>query len=94
MNRWFAMLFGAGLTVLGLVVIFSTNLTLPTRNYPAVFHFFGMSRYLLAASLFLFGAVAVAIGGGKLEASSRLAQFAVGAGIVLLGVSFISAPRY
>lgn len=94
MNRWLVLLFGAGLVALAIMVVFSTNLTLPTRNYPAVFHFLGMSRYLLAASLLMFGAVALAIGTGKLEARARIAQFAVGAGMVLLGVAFISAPRY
>ena len=94
MNRWLVVLLGAGFVLLAIGVVFSTNLTLPTRNYPAVFHFFGMSRYLLAASLLMFGAVALAIGAGRLEASARIAQFAVGAGLVLLGVAFISAPRY
>jgi len=88
------LLFGAGLVVLAIFVVFGTNLTFPTRNYPAVFHFLGMTRYLLAGSLLIFGVVALAIGGRKLEARSRIAQLAVGAGLVLLGISFISAPRY
>lgn len=94
MTRWIVILFGACMVVLALVVAFNNNLTLPTRTYPRLFHFLGLSRYLLSASLLVFGGVALAIAAGKLAASSRLAGLAIGAGIVLLGVAFISAPRY
>jgi len=93
-NRRLVLLFGVGFVALALFVIFSAGLALPTRNYPEVFHFLGMSRYLLAAALLVFGAVTLAIGRGKLAVNSQIARFAVGAGLVLLGVAFISAPRY
>lgn len=94
MARWIAILFGAGMVVLALVVALDANLTLPTRNYPRLFHFLGMSRYLLSGSLLVFGAVALAIGAGRIAVNSRIAQFALAGGMVLLGVAFISAPRY
>jgi hypothetical protein len=87
-------LFGLGLAVLGIYIFFNSSLTLPTRSPPRLFHFFGFSRYLLGGATLLFGAVAIAVAAGRLSAESRWAQFAIGAGIVLLGIAFISAPRY
>lgn len=94
MKRSFLALTGAACLVLAVYVFFHGNLTMPTRTYPALFHFFGIARYLLSMSLAIFGAVSLGVAIGRLAVESRAVQWAVGIGVVLLGIAFISAPRY
>jgi hypothetical protein len=93
LNRIVVLSFGAALTALGLGMLLSGGLSLPTRSPPLRFHFTGMSLLLLGGSPLLLGVVMLAIARGSLDSASPVTRGLLGAGIVLLALAFLAAPK-
>lgn len=93
LNKTLLYLLGAGLAVLGVGLLISGGMTLPTRSPPVRFHFSGLSLVLLGGSPLVLGATLLALGRGKLAADARATQVAVGVAIALTGLAFAVATK-
>lgn len=85
--------FGAALTLLGLVILFSGGLSLPTRSPSTHFRFAGTALLLLGASPLLAGASALAIAFKLAERDAPAVRWAIGAAMVALALAFVIAPK-
>jgi hypothetical protein len=88
LSKTIVYLFGAGLVVLGVGLLISGGLTLPTRSPPVRFHFSGASLVLLGGGPLVLGVTLIALARGNVAGSSRTLQLAIGVGIGLLGLAF------
>lgn len=93
LSRVLVLMFGAGLALLGVVILFSGGLSLPTRSPPTQFRFSGLTLLLLGASPLAAGATALAIAFDLAHRESRAVRSALAAAIVALGLAFVLAPK-
>lgn len=85
--------FGAALVAVGLFVLFSGGLSLPTRQPSVRFHFGGPSLSLLGLSPLALGLLSLSIVRGTVHQESRTTQLILGFGIVSLGLAFALASK-
>jgi hypothetical protein len=88
-----AYLFGAALAGLGVVVLLSGGIALPTREPPRQFHFSGVSLWLLGLSPLIAGLVCMSLARGRLSRESPTTRWALGASMAALGLAFLLAPK-
>ncbi len=86
--------FGISLALVGVFVLLSGGVTLPTRQPPRQFHFGGLSLFLLGVSPLVAGITTLAIARGDLHRESKATQIAVGVSIAVLGLAFMLAGKY
>lgn len=86
--------FSVSLALVGLFVLLSGEVTLPTRQPPRQFHFGGLSLFLLGASPLVAGITTLAVARGNLHRESSATQIAVGVSIAALGLAFVLARKY
>jgi hypothetical protein len=94
LNKTIVFLFGASLALMGLGLLFSGGVTVPTRSPPVRFHFSGLSLILLGGSPLALGVMSIALARGDLGSDSRATQLAISAGIAMLGIAFFLAPKF
>lgn len=92
--RTLLLLAGAAAVLLGLGLLATGTLTLPTRHPPVAFHFSGPALLLLAAAPMLVGTLLLALGSGRLQRQAPAARLLVGAAIAAVALAFVLAPRY
>lgn len=85
-------LFGAALVLLGLFILFSGGVSLPTRQPPRHFHFSGFSLFLLGLSPLVAGLLSLAGAGGWVRQESKAAQWGIGISILSLILALVMAP--
>ncbi len=93
LSKLAVILFGSALALLGLFVLLSSGVSLPTRHPPRQFHFSGFSLFLLGLSPLVAGLLSLAIARGSVHRESKATQLAIGISIVSLGLAFILAPK-
>ena len=93
-SKLIAIAFGICLAVVGLAVLFSDGLTLPTRWPPEAFHFSGLSLLLLGASPVVLGLTSLALAFQALHRDSRSTWWAIGVSMGMLGLAFLLAPKF
>lgn len=86
-------LFGSALALLGLFVLLSGGVSLPTRQPPRQFHFSGLSLFLLGLSPLIAGLLSLVIARGSVHGESKATQFAIGISIASLGLAFVLASK-
>lgn len=85
---------GAGALLLGLGLLASGGMTLPTRHPPVAFHFSGLALGLLALAPVLVGSLLLALASGRLRRDTPAARRWAGAAIAAVALAFVLAPRY
>jgi len=85
-------LFGAAMALLGLFILLSGGVSLPTRQPPRQFHFSGFSLFLLGLSPLVAGLLSVAIARGSVHRESRATQVVIGVSILSLLLALVMAP--
>jgi hypothetical protein len=86
-------LFGAALAAVGLGILLSGSVSLPTKTPPLRFQFSGLSLLLLGGSPLLLGVVSLALCRGSLDTASRVTFSMIGVGMAMLGLAFVLAPK-
>jgi hypothetical protein len=92
-SRLALIFFGSALALLGLYVLFSGGVSLPTRQPARQFHFRGVSLLLLGLSPLVAGLLSLAIARAVVHLESRATQFAIGISIASLGLAFFLAHK-
>ena len=92
-SKLVVLVFGSALGLLGLLVLFSGGVSLPTRHPPRRFHFSGLSLLLLSLPPLVVGLLSLAVARGYLQRESRAARHAVGISIICLGLAFALAHK-
>lgn len=93
MPRLLLVLIGAGFVLLGLFVLLSGGVSLPTRQPPRHFHFGGVSLLLLGLAPMMAGWLTMALGRGAVTLESRTAHGLIVGCLVALGLAFALATR-
>ena len=93
LNKLFVAVFGVALTAVGLSILWSGNVTLPTRTPPLRFEFTGLPLALLGGSLLLIGLMSLALVRSILQAQSRVTYGLIYLGMAMLGLAFLLAPK-
>jgi hypothetical protein len=94
LSRWIVMILGAGLAGLGLVVIFSEGVSLPTQYPPTRYHFAGASLFLLGAAPLMLGSLALMLEFGILSRADRATYGCIGMGVAMLWLAFLLASKH
>jgi hypothetical protein len=94
LNKTIVFLFGASLALLGLGILFSGGVTVPTRSPPVRLHFSGLSLLLLGGSPLALGVMCIALARGHLGSDSRATHLVISAGTAMLGIAFFLAPKF
>jgi hypothetical protein len=93
LSKFATIVFGSGLALLGLYILLSGGVSLPTRQPPKQFHFRGLSLFLLGMSPLVAGLLSLALARGVVHRESRFTQFAIGTSIIALGLAFVLATK-
>lgn len=93
LSKLAVILFGSALALLGLLILLSGGVALPTRHPPRQFHFSGLSLFLLGVSPLVAGLLSLAIARGAVHRESKVTQLAIGISIFSLGLAFIVASK-
>ncbi|MBI5333911.1 MAG: hypothetical protein HZB72_04885 [Burkholderiales bacterium] len=94
MVRALLLLAGAAAVLLGLGLLATGALTLPTRHPPVALHFSGPALLLLAATPMLVGTLLLALGSGRLQRQAPVARLLAGVAIAAVALALLLAPRY
>lgn len=92
-TRAFLFILGFLLLLGGVVVLLSGSVSLPTRSPITHFQFSGASLLLLGATPVLAGGTCIAVALQVIDRHSKTMRLLIGAGIVMLGLSFLLAPK-
>lgn len=93
LNKLFVAVFGAALTAVGLSILWSGNVTLPSRTPPLRVEFTGLPLALLGSSPLLVGLMSLALVRGVLKPQSRVTYALTYLGMAMLGLAFLLAPK-
>ena len=92
LSKLAVILFGTAMALLGLFILLSGGISLPTRQPPQQFHFSGFSLFLLGLSPLVAGLLSVAIARGSVHRESKATQVAIGLSILSLLLALVIAP--
>jgi hypothetical protein len=84
---------GLVLVLLGVAVLFSGGLALPTRHPPVQFHFKGLSLMLLALAPMAAGCTLIALVQRWLNRDSAATRVALGVSMAAAGLAFVLASK-
>lgn len=84
---------GTALALLGLFILFSGGVSLPTRQPPRQFHFSGLSLLFLGFSPLVAGITSLAVAHGLVQRESRATQLAIVVSLATLGAAFLAAHK-
>jgi hypothetical protein len=93
LNKLLVVLFGVALVGVGLGLLSSGSVSLPTKTPPLRFQFTGPSLLLLGGSPLLLGVLSLALARGSMKRDSRVTYCCVATGMAMLGLAFIIAPK-
>ena len=94
MSRWpqlIGIVFGAALVLLGLFILFSGGIALPTRQPSAQLHFRGVALMCLGLSPLVAGGTVIAIARERLDRESRTVHLAIVVSTGALGLALLLA---
>ncbi len=92
LSKLAVILFGTAMALLGLFILLSGGVSLPTRQPPRQFHFSGLSLFLLGLSPLVAGLLSLAIARGSVPRESKATQVAIGLSILSLLLALVMAP--